>query len=52
MSAPGRPKRELPLGGDGAPAGRQGGLMSAPGRPKRELLLWGMAPRRCARGVT
>ena len=48
MSAPGRPKRESPLGGDGAQ--RQGGNMSAPGRPKGEFPLGGKA--RSATGAT
>jgi hypothetical protein len=48
MSAPGRPKREFPLGGEGAQ--RQGGDMSAPGRPKREFPLGGKA--RSAKGAT
>ena len=40
MSAPGRPKRESPLGG--AARSALGGAMSAPGRPKRE---WGFSLR-------
>ena len=41
MSAPGRPKREFPLGGTARR--RQGGRMTAPGRPKREFPLGRMA---------
>ena len=47
MSAPGRPKREFPLGGTARSA--QGGNPSAPGRPKRECPLGGAA--RSAEGV-
>jgi len=40
VSAPGRPKRESPLGG--AARSALGGAMSAPGRPKR---VWGFSLR-------
>jgi len=47
MSAPGRPKREFPVGGMARSA--EGGRMSAPGRPEREFPLGGMA--RSAKGA-
>jgi hypothetical protein len=47
MSAPGRPKREFPLGGTARSA--EGVPTTAPGRPKREFPLGGTA--RSAKGA-